>query len=32
MLRLDDANRGNIDKIKNAMIDGTNGQKFLCTM
>lgn len=28
MLRLDDANRGNIDKIKNAMIDGTNGQKI----
>ena len=28
MLRFDDANRGNIDKIRNAMIDTGNGQKI----
>src|SRR3546814_8640592 len=27
ILRLDDANRGNIDKIRNAMIDAGNGRK-----
>ena len=28
ILRFDDANRGNIDKIRNAMIDAGNGQKI----
>lgn len=28
VLRFDDANRGNIDKIKNALIDASNGQKI----
>ena len=28
MLRFDDANRGNIDKIRNAMIDAESGQKI----
>src|SRR3546814_1662519 len=28
MLRFDDANRGNVDKIRNAMIDAAGGQKI----